>query len=414
MSWQDDLRQLDQALAEGRISADGYRQRRDQILASYSSGGAEVVPPHQSGPLPQLPPPGTPPRGEVGQQSAPQQQQQPQQPAPQQPQQGGPFAPPFRWTSTSPEATQVVGGSSDATQVVSGNALDDSGATQVVGNNAGQGDPTQTFRPVGGPPPGPFPPPRPPQWDPHPDNAPPWGADGGLNAPNPTWLVQGPEVFQSGGRSNKARIITIVVVVVVVLALAVGAFFLFGNKSGGAGGGGGTTTQPTTSTPPPTTTPPPPDDLAIANLPGNHEDHSNIKSFTDAVDDSQFLTPGEVKFYQTAGAGKARLATSATADSVHVLVFTTEASSPTAAATAVDHLSQQQLIYGFEQYPNPPAGVQVAQVARTAKVPATIRAHYVHDGTIVRIQVNGNDLTSVTTVFQQVIEDELNLLPADG
>ncbi|HEX3588971.1 MAG TPA: hypothetical protein VHV74_05010 [Pseudonocardiaceae bacterium] len=410
MSWQDDLRQLDQALAEGRISADGYRQRRDQILASYASGGAEVVPPHQSGPLPQVPPPGTPPGGEVQQQPSqnqpPHQQQQP-------PQQGGPFAPPFRWTSTSPEATQAVGGSADATQVVSGNSMDDSGATQVVGTNTGQGEATQSFRPVGGPPPGQFPPPRPPQWDPHPDNSPPWGSDtGGLNAPNPTWLVQGPEVFQSGGRSNKARIIAIVVAVIVVLGLAAGAFFLFGNKSGG--GGGGPTTQQTTSTPPPTTTPPPPDDLAIANLPGNHEDHGDIHSFSDAINDSQFLTPDEVKFYRTAGAGNARLATSATANSVHVLVFTTEASSPTAAATAVDGLSQQQLIYGFQSYSNPPAGVQVAQVDRTSKVPATIRAHYVHDGTVVRIQVNGNDLTSVTTVFQQVIQAQLNLLPADG
>jgi hypothetical protein len=32
----------------------------------------------------------------------------------------------------------------------------------------------------------------------------------------------------------------------------------------------------------------------------------------------------------------------------------------------------------------------------------------------VRIQVNGNDLDQVTAVFQQVVEEQLNVLPANG
>lgn len=423
MSWQDDLRQLDQELAEGRISADGYRQRRDQILASYSSDGSGAVRPDQSGPLPQLPPrpaaPGTPPGGE---QLPPQQPQPPQQgqPQPQQPGQqpgGSPFAPPFRWTSVNPDATQVVG-SADATQVVRGDSLNGTDATQVVGK--GSQDATQSFRPVGGPPPGQqqqqqFPPARPPQWDQNQDYSPPWGTSesGGLSAPNPMWLAQGPEVFDSsGGRSNRARIITIIVVVVVVLGLAVGGYFLFGKHSGGSGG----TTQtvsPTTTSAAPTTTQPPRDELSIADLPGNPEDHSDITTFDDAAE-ANFLTPDEIKFYRTAGSTKARLASSTNAQGVHVLVFTTEATSATTAATAVDSLSHQQLIYGMQAFSGAPTGVQVAQVARTANVPATIRAHYVHNSTIVRIQVNGNDLDQVTAVFQQVVEAQLNVLPANG
>ncbi|HEX5406361.1 MAG TPA: hypothetical protein VFX16_29150 [Pseudonocardiaceae bacterium] len=411
MSWQDDLRQLDQELAEGRISADGYRQRRDQVLASYSSGGSEAPRPDQSGPLPQMPPdpnphPGTPPRGE---------QQPPQQPQ-QQPQQGAsPFAPPFRWTSVNPDTTQVVG-SSDATQVVRGDSLSGSDATQVVGQ--GSQDATQSFRPVTGPPPQAgqqqFPPARPPQWDQNQDYSPPWGNEsGGLSAPNPMWLAQGPEVFDSsGGRSSRARIITIIVVVVVVLGLGTGGYFLFAKHSPSPGPG----PQPlaTTATPaPPTTTQPPRDELSIGDLPGNPEDHSTITTFDDAAN-ANFLTPQEIKFYRTAGATKARLATSTNAEGVHSLVFTTQAASATAAATAVTGLSQQQLIYGMKAFADAPTGVQVEQVARSANIPATIRAHYVHNDTIVRIQVNGNDLTQVTAVFQQVVQSQLDILPANG
>src|SRR3954454_6801121 len=37
MAWQDDLRELDEALSAGRIKADEYRKRRDDLLAAASS-----------------------------------------------------------------------------------------------------------------------------------------------------------------------------------------------------------------------------------------------------------------------------------------------------------------------------------------------------------------------------------------
>ncbi|HEX3649473.1 MAG TPA: hypothetical protein VHV49_13685 [Pseudonocardiaceae bacterium] len=327
MSWQDDLGELDQALADGRISADAYRGRRDEILAAYSSGERSA---------PAAADPGDEPTTRAK----------------------GPFAPPFRWTSTSPDTTQVVPSGSDATQVVPRNSV-------------------------------PWP------WPDEPDT---------LSPPDPTWLVQGPEVFQTG-RPGRGRIAAIVAAVVVVVGLIVAGFVVFGQ--GGQVERGRATTRPSP------VRPRPPDELAIAPLPGSAEDRGDVTTFEGAAGED-FLTPGEIGFYRGAGAGRSRLATSTTANGVHVLVFTTVAASPTAAGTARDDLAEQQLIYGMRQATAPPDGVRVAEVDRTATVPATIRAHYVHDATVVRIQVNGNDLTSVRAVFQDVIRAQVKALAPNG
>src|ERR1700743_470604 len=78
MSWQDDLGELDPALADGTISADVYRRRRDEILAAAASSPSRATPDDQPTSRAQ-----------------------------------GPFAPPFRWTSTSPDTTQVGPGADD-------------------------------------------------------------------------------------------------------------------------------------------------------------------------------------------------------------------------------------------------------------------------------------------------------------
>jgi hypothetical protein len=352
MSWQDDLGGLDQALADGTISADVYRRRRDEILAAAASS-------------PNRPTPDDQPTSRTQ----------------------GPFAPPFRWTSTSPDTTQVVPGGADATQVVPQNSAD---ATQVV--NTGPDERTESLRPTGHRP-------GPPQWSPAPS---PWGDEPeSLTPPSPTWLVQGPEVFGTS-RASRGRIAGIAVAVLVVVGLIVGGFVLFGHEDRVEGGRA--TTRPA---------PRPPDLLAIAALPGTPENHGDVTTFEDAASEN-FLTAGEVAFYRTAGAGPARLATSTTSAGVHVLVFTAVASSPAAAATARDDLAEQQLIYGMDQSPAPPAGVRVAEVDRTATVPATMRAHYVHDATVVRVQVNGGDLATVRAVFQDVIRAQLTVLAPNG
>jgi len=59
MTWQEELRQLDSALAGGELSANEYRKRRDEILAAASSAqppSAVIGPP--TGPQPVVPPEG--------------------------------------------------------------------------------------------------------------------------------------------------------------------------------------------------------------------------------------------------------------------------------------------------------------------------------------------------------------------
>ncbi|MER6767386.1 hypothetical protein ABT266_45095, partial [Amycolatopsis sp. NPDC000746] len=48
MSWQEELRRLDEELASGRLSADDYRIRRDQVLSSAVGQQDQPTPPPQS------------------------------------------------------------------------------------------------------------------------------------------------------------------------------------------------------------------------------------------------------------------------------------------------------------------------------------------------------------------------------
>ena len=131
MSWQEELQQLDSELAQGRVTPEDYRLRRDQLL-----GVAQGQQPPQ-----------TPPGGQ------PQQPAEPQQPA------SSPFGQPFRWqppanqqnqgqsqppAATPSESTQVMrpitdapaGDSAERTQVVR-NTGDNAERTQVVPNTGG-------------------------------------------------------------------------------------------------------------------------------------------------------------------------------------------------------------------------------------------------------------------------------------
>lgn len=353
MSWQDGLRQLDEELASGQISADEYRARRDRIL---SSAVAPQDPPTTHVPAVQPPP------------------AQPSDEADRTQQVSG-------WQPQRPDA--------------------DADRTQVV-----PGVPTQAG--LGGQPPRPAPNMFPSQYD-----APPWeGNELPPLAPtaSPDWIRQGPEVFEAERGGKGVRILLIVLAIVVVAGIGVGSYFLFLNKDDSEAGADPTNTQ---STPSPTSTQPPKDDLSTAELPGKTEDHGDITTFT-AAQESKFLTEDEIAIYTEAGAGKSRLVAATTDDKVHVLIFTTEATSPEAAGKASTALADQQLIYGMTEGAGAPPNVQVGEFPGNEKTPATIRAHYAHKGTIVRIQVNGDDLDNVTSVFEDLVDAQLEVLDANG
>lgn len=229
MAWQDELRELDNALAEGRISADDYRQRRDEVLSGSSNA-----------------------------------------PAPSPQNQGAPNAP-FRWNATPPQVGPQSGPqpvvNPDATQVVTpqapnvgANANPD--ATQVVNSGARNPDSerTQYVRPV-----------QPQQggWQSTPPQQggaaapPPWlsGDGGGFGAdPSPNWVAQGPEVFDEGSSGAGKKILIVLLVLVVLGGIGTGVYFLI-NRQGG--GGQETQAQSTSQTPTTTSKPKPTDPLEI-------------------------------------------------------------------------------------------------------------------------------------------------------
>jgi hypothetical protein len=207
VTWQEELRRLDEELASGQLTADDYRARRDQVLSSAVTPQAPPAPPADQGGgsqanETQIIQPLSPPQG------VPQQQRQPQQP--------------------SPEATQIVSAA-------------DTGAerTQVVSSWQTQQPPQVDYQQphTGQPsPPSGFPPPQQ-SWNaPHDDASPPWG---GSEFPpiapprNSDWVAQGPETFSSSKSSGKGRVIAFSLLGLVVLAgLGVGVWLLFVRNAG--------------------------------------------------------------------------------------------------------------------------------------------------------------------------------------
>ncbi|HEU5473189.1 MAG TPA: hypothetical protein VFV67_21300 [Actinophytocola sp.] len=387
MSWQEELRKLDEELAAGQISADDYRVRRDQVLSSAVSADPAGKPGQPN------------PASEATQITPRPQPTQAQPPA----------------DKDDADKTQIVPGDSDRTQAV--DSWHTARPADVDRTTAVPGVPPQAYAggmpPRPAPPQGYLPPPGYPQqqgWQGE-ELAPPWaGADFPPLAASgsPDWVRQGPEVFDTGDRSNTGRNLLIGLVVVLLIGLGVGAYFLFIKDSGQPTAGPGTTT---TTTQPTTTSTRPKDDLEVAELPGTREETAPVETFADAAK-ANFLTTEEVAAYEEAGATKSRLTVARLPDQNHAYVFTSRAANPGAATTARDSLAQLQLNYGLQAMTGSPQGVLAAEVPKAADHPATIRAHYVHGSTTVRIQVYGDDIEQVREAFDQVLTEQLKALAA--
>ncbi|WP_433267022.1 hypothetical protein ACQPZF_00340 [Actinosynnema sp. CS-041913] len=377
MAWQEDLAELDRTLAEGRISADEYRRRRDELLASASGAGP--------------------------------QQQQPAQPG------NGPFGAPFRWEASQPNP--------DATQVVNTGqppAHPNPDATQVVtGQRPADADRTQYVRPVA-PPPNQLPPQQqPPQqggWGGGaPVNTPPWGNDQGFGVvgeQTPSWIAQGPEVFDEGGGGGGKKWLAIVGIVV-VLALIGGGIWFFASRPGGeTAQTGGPTTE---STAPTTTTTKPKDGLEVAELPGVAQDQSGVRNFADVVS-GKLLTEEENQAYLAAGGGRCRLAGSVVSGgTLYTQILTVRTNGAAEAKTARDALGVLQAKYAMQPYTGTlPTGVTAFQVAPAGESLGAVRAHYVAKDVVVRVQVAGKDMAEVSKNFDEIILAQLEQLPADA
>ncbi|MPZ81360.1 MAG: hypothetical protein GEV28_13540 [Actinophytocola sp.] len=408
MSWQDELRRLDEELASGRISADDYRSRRDQIMSSAVSQGSQpasgTTPGEATTMLTPVTPPGQDEQGQQGQQG-----------------QGG-----------DADKTQIVSnqdmGDSDRTQTVGGWRAtppgDDSGRTQVVPGVPGVPPQAQAgawpVRPAPPPnpsPPGGFPqpnyPPNQPPWQAEEDFAPPWAGQEFpplAAAGTPDWARQGPEVFDTEKKSGGMKVFGIIAIVVVLLGVAAGAYFLFRPDDSTRNTGDSTNEEkpPATSEAPPTSEKP---KGPIAELPGEASDMGDVDTFPKVVA-LNYLDKQEIAIYQQGGARTATIAIS-TENDIQLIVLVTEQTSPAAAVTARDQLDALQRKFKLAKVADSPAGVLTGSNPNASRGPI-LRAHYASGNKVVRVQAQGENAEEVTQLFEDVLDAELERLPADG
>lgn len=436
VAWQDELRQLGEEMAAGRISADEYRRRFDELTAQ---GGAQGATPPQDSPPEQDSTPrqagtpqqdSTPPQASAPEQdSAPPQNGSPDQDStPGQDPRNSPFPPAFKWDNTPNETTQVIqpvgNGDAESTQIVPaqpppGPSYDDSERTQVV--QAGPPGPPRygqpTYSPGGFPGEGD-------QWAQQ-ESAPPWVSSDPIQEPNAGWMMQGPEFFEPEPKeSNVMRIVAVVAAVVVLLGIGAGAFFLFqpgGSETPAAGGDDTTAAQPpapppaqpppATSVPPPANpAPPPPQGPPIAGLPGQQKDTSALRDFAQ-VRQIGYLTEGELETMYAAGPSDAAFALSDQDDN-RLIILVVKAQD---AVTAADDLADLQLQFELDEVEDAPAGVRTAGSDNVdSGDPVLRRAHYASGDYVVRVQASGNDISDVEALFQEILDAQLQKLSADG
>lgn len=424
MSWQEELRNLDEELASGRLSADDYRLRRDQVLSSAVAYGEPV---QQPGQQPQQP----------FQQQPPAQQQppMPQQPPQQAPQSGQPGA----------DSTQIIA-PVNLPQAADGGAE----RTQVVPNwqqQAQQPDPnrTQVVQPIASPPGG-FPQQgqaspaggfpqqgqaspaggfhQQPQHQGYPqqqqqqqpqqqgwtdtDASPPWG---GSDFPpispvgSTEWVKQGPELFEDKPKGKGGKIAIIAIVAVLVLAgLGVGGYFAFK-------GGGDDPTDPTAApqptqsqNAPPTSSAKPktPEELLFEKIPeqsGEEDAKSGVITAAQLAAitgmeqaEADLVIAAGVK--QVAYRGSLKQPDETGPQPAKISVTVIPLTSPGAASELVKQLRQYQTSNGFVQITEPLPGMP-PKLNFQKKVDAdkgAYRGTWINGNNIIRVDILQNPL----------------------
>lgn len=388
MSWQEELQQLDSELAQGRVTPEDYRLRRDQLL-----GVAQGQPPQ------------TPPGGQPQQPAEPQQPQQPS---------SSPFGQPFRWQPPANQQNQnqpPPAAPSESTQVMrpitDAPAGDSAERTQVVRNTGDSAERTQVVPNTGGFTPGPQ---TPPPWQAMPQQgghqeygAAPWSNELPPDFGKASWPSQGPEVFDSGsGGKNTGKIIAIVVAIVLVLGLAGGIYYFTAGQSHNDA------TTPTSTTPNPTTTtsaPPPLPTGPFVQVPGKQVYNVNYP-IADAVT-NHVPTEQEVALLKTSGAIQvAGVVTQK--DAMHEGIWAFQAGTgvdPKAILNAIDNF------YAQSKYEQVTSGIPTGVIARTLPPSGpdgqrAFRAHYISNGYVIRVEAYGPDPAAAEKAFRDLLKTE--------
>jgi hypothetical protein len=394
MAWQDELRVLDKALAEGRISADDYRRRRDEVLSGSNS--AAPAPPLDQG-------------------AANRQYQW----TPMPPQAGPPSGP---QPVVNPDATQVVTPQTPPQAPVQNVNPD---ATQVVNTGAGNADSerTQYVAPVQ-PPTGGWQS-TPPQHGAAPP--PPWLTGDGFDQ-NQGWGggAHGPEVFEEKSSGAGKKVLVVLIVLLVLGGIGTGAYFLINRQGGGGGGGEQTQAQ---STPPPTssTKPKPTDPLEILleqiPEPGGKKELKIEVAPSARLVELKMLDQGEADLLTAVNITKVPFKSGAkdpdqygpTPDAFSVMVFPTnsDAEAETLVAKLKAFQETQGLVFIKEPLPNmPPAVIFEKKVDNDA---ALYRGLWVSGKNVVRVNVDQVPMTgeaSLSGSYQRQVQSALKNFPA--
>ncbi|WP_370945959.1 flagellar basal body-associated protein FliL [Amycolatopsis sp. cg5] len=435
MSWQEELRNLDEELASGRLSADDYRVRRDQVLSSavaYGDSGQQQAQAPQQPQQQQYQQPQAPQQNQQNQPS----QQNPQQPNAESTQIIAPVSPPQG--NPSAESTQIVSSADVAperTQVVNSwqqQQHADPNRTQVVPNSPAGGF-QQPHSPAGG-----FQQPQQyqqqPAWNaPDQDVAPPWGgSDFPPIAPagSSEWVKQGPEVFEDRtGRGKGGKIAVIVVVALLVLAgLGVGGYFLFKPS-------GENTEADKTPAPAPTSqnSPPPkpksPSELLLEKIPnpsGEPDPKNNVLGVGQLVGTS-VLEQGEVDLLTAAGVkevawkGSQKQPDEFGPQPAKISIMVIPVGSPAGATELLKQLRAYQAANGFTliSEPLPEMPESVALHKKTGDTSGIYRGTWVSGDNVIRVSIDQQfptdkieDEKALSGSYQRAVKKTLTPFPA--
>lgn len=407
LTWQEELRKLDDDFAAGRLSADDYKLRREQVLSSAIAPGTTGAPQEGQAEQKQAPQHGS---GGVSSESdrvnadatqivSPASLPQATQETSQQPASSGGANAQHQQGQhgTAPETTQAAPAAdsgAERTQAVSQWAYQQPAGSPPSGfQQPYQQSPAQRFANQQQP------------WNaPEDDSSPPWG---GSEFPpvspstDAEWVRQGPEVFEGGSKSNgksKGGLLAGSLAVVLLAGVGTGAFLLWGT---------GSEPEPT-----PEPVPAEDDDGSMPDLPGTVVDYPDVETFDD-VPALNYLTEAESAQYEQAGAGASDFLVHQLPSDSRALVLHVEASDTAEAEDATDELREVQIVNGAEDMEGQPEGIHVTEFADEDR--DQLRAHYAAGDTIVRVEVVTTEGKSVAERdFDDALNAQLELLPADA
>jgi hypothetical protein len=365
MTWQEELRQLDSALAGGELSANEYRKRRDEILAAASSA--------------------QPPSPVIGPPTGPNPVAAPV----------APTAPPVEPPDAA-EVTQVVN--------VGGGGEAEADVTQIITDpaKAHGTEHTQIVAPITEERTSPAMPQ--PQWA----SLPPTGSQqtgvatfppvAGGPAPTP---LDAQDLFTSNKPAqNGPKPWVIAVAVIVVLAIAGGAVWFFGFRDSGTDTAGEAPTQTTEQTQPA----PEPVDITKIELPGEAAENSGEMDITRASE-LAVIAPAEATLLADAGAKQVTYSGFSDGN-YRFLLYSYKSADADAAAALTDKILNVQKQLGFTDttVKDVPAGVTLTTVSN--KEAAALRGVYTYGDQTIQLsvlQIPVGDIAELHTQFQQAM-----------